>query len=789
MDTNSKKYHKTAVGLITVLILCASLVMTLLTPTFMQRPVISTTDLQTSQSFLRIFIRNNYVLDYQEKTQTDYASPYDIFFEEKDYPKKEEATETVKEQLPSERIQEKALSQTPDTDNDMPSAANNDYYNMLLFVEERYNDWKNNFQDMLPYLDYEVLDETRTKTLKASSRQGQGLYKKALKNDMGDYAFIISIEYNDKGVPAHIRYTSNEKDYTLKELTLLADADPFNEGIDYYQNFALTGKLTFQKPVGRTYTYAMTGKNLAEYFKNHPQIAEEAVQYVPYAFAHDNWMLYTLLILSLVVVCCAFFLPRFKRLDTGEEKIFHAPLELILLVGICALYFFIVIVDSAFNYGGNYYNFEWLSSISPLRAFLYSMGIGADACTILINILIFIGYAAVFALVYWAAACIRRLFTLGVKGYFEKNVLTYRFLKHYGGKCFRFCSRKCRQIYQSFLHVDLTENTTRMIIKAVLINFFVIFTIICCILLFGTFGIFGIFGIIVYSVVLFFLLRKYCDDLKKQYQNLLIATNDLAKGNLNGTIPEDLGVFEPFREEIAHIQEGFQKAVDEEVKSTRMKTDLITNVSHDLKTPLTAIITYTDLLKQEDCEEEERRKYIEILDQKANRLKVLIDDLFEVSKATSKAITLNMTDIDIVSLLKQVKLELQDKLDTAELVYRWQLPEEKIILKLDSLRTYRIFENLLVNITKYAMPHTRAFIILENIEESVKIKMKNISANELDFNPNEITERFVRGDVARSTEGSGLGLAIAKNFTELQGGKFEIFTDADLFTVEITFLK
>jgi len=294
---------------------------------------------------------------------------------------------------------------------------------------------------------------------------------------------------------------------------------------------------------------------------------------------------------------------------------------------------------------------------------------------------------------------------------------------------------------------------------------------------------------VVYSIALFFLLRKYLRRIQDQYQLLLEATNELAKGNLNGTIPEDLGVFEPFREEISKIQTGFSKAVDEEVKSTKMKTDLITNVSHDLKTPLTAIITYVDLLKQEDLPEEERKRYIQILDQKANRLKILIEDLFEISKATSKTVTLNIMDIDIVSLLRQVKLELQDKIDATDLVFRWQLPEEKVILPLDSQRTYRVFENLLVNITKYAMPGTRVYVNMENTENHVKIIMKNISATELNFNPSEITERFVRGDSSRNTEGSGLGLAIAKSFTELQGGRLEVLTDSDLFTVEFTFLK
>ena len=385
-----------------------------------------------------------------------------------------------------------------------------------------------------------------------------------------------------------------------------------------------------------------------------------------------------------------------------------------------------------------------------------------------------LGWITVFALCYWTVSCLRTIFTMGPMEYLRKRVITYRI--------WPWMRSTALKIYNSLLHINLTNNTNRVLLKIVLINFIILGFI-------SMLWFWGIGALLIYSVVLFYLLQKYLKRIQEQYQLLLEATNELAKGNLNGTIPEDLGVFEPFRDEIDKIQTGFKKAVDEEVKSTKMKTDLITNVSHDLKTPLTAIITYVDLLKKEDLSEEEREKYIGILDQKANRLKILIEDLFEVSKATSKAITLNIVDVDIVSLLRQVKLELQDKINATDLIFRWQLPEEKIILPLDSQRTYRVFENLIVNITKYAMPHSRAYITMENTENHVKIIMKNISATELNFNPNEITERFVRGDASRNTEGSGLGLAIAKSFTELQGGRLEIFTDADLFTVEITFLK
>ena len=251
-------------------------------------------------------------------------------------------------------------------------------------------------------------------------------------------------------------------------------------------------------------------------------------------------------------------------------------------------------------------------------------------------------------------------------------------------------------------------------------------------------------------------------------------------------ITEDLGIFSPFKQEIQKIQTGFKKAVDEEVKSQRMKTELITNVSHDLKTPLTAIITYVNLLKDEK-DEEKRKDYIEVLERKSLRLKVLIEDLFEVSKASSKNVTLNIVDVDVVNLFKQVKLELEDKIAAADLDFRCTYPDEKVSALLDSQKTYRVFENLLVNIVKYAMPHTRVYIEIAREGEEAVIRMKNVSALELNFNTEEIMERFVRGDASRNTEGSGLGLAIVKSFVELQKGKFKIETEADLFKVEVRF--
>ena len=212
-----------------------------------------------------------------------------------------------------------------------------------------------------------------------------------------------------------------------------------------------------------------------------------------------------------------------------------------------------------------------------------------------------------------------------------------------------------------------------------------------------------------------------------------------------------------------------------------MKTELITNVSHDLKTPLTSIINYIDLLKRENIEPEEARDYVNVLDNKAQRLKVLIEDLFEASKAASGAMELNIEKIEIVQLLKQVLGENDERINENKLNLKVNIPEEKIYIKGDGKRLYRVFENLISNVVKYSLSNTRVYIDVTKEDDDVKIVMKNIAAYELNFDVNEITERFKRADEARTSEGSGLGLAIAKSIVELHGGKFDIEIDGDLF--------
>ncbi|WP_300902656.1 sensor histidine kinase KdpD [uncultured Clostridium sp.] len=373
-------------------------------------------------------------------------------------------------------------------------------------------------------------------------------------------------------------------------------------------------------------------------------------------------------------------------------------------------------------------------------------------------------------------------FLLNIKYIFNIGLINYIKTRTIFGIVIMFGIRIIKSVLDEVTKVDLSEKNNKLIIKLLAINGAIL-------LIITSIWFFGIPVVILYSVVLFFVIRRYVDKISEKYSKLREATSKIAEGNLDVKIEEDLGLFEPFKSDLEKIQQGFKKAVNEEVKSQKMKTDLISNVSHDLKTPLTAIITYIDLLKDENLSGDKRNQYTEILEKKAQRLQVLIEDLFEMSKASSGNINLNIEDVDVVSLMKQTLLELEDKIEEANLSVRKNMPEGKVILSLDSQRTFRVFENLVINMTKYAMPNTRVFIdIIEN-EEQVEIIMKNMAAEEITFNVDTIAERFVRGDESRNTEGSGLGLAIAKSFVELQGGTFNISVDGDLFKVKIKFLK
>lgn len=300
----------------------------------------------------------------------------------------------------------------------------------------------------------------------------------------------------------------------------------------------------------------------------------------------------------------------------------------------------------------------------------------------------------------------------------------------------------------------------------------------------------GTAGLIV-SVIFNVLVAGYIVKEAIQDQKLLNGMKKLQEGEL--TYQYEQTEFTGFRKEFAvalnGVHEVFLNSVMESMKNERMQTDLITNVSHDIKTPLTSIINYVDLLKRENIENEKAKGYIEVLEQKSQRLKHLTEDLVEASKISSGNIKLECTQIQMQEMIYQAGGEFADKFEIKGLKLIENLPKEPLYIRADGRRLWRVLENLFNNVSKYAMPNTRVYVDLIDLGTEVKFSIKNISEQRLNIEAKDLTERFIRGDISRSTEGSGLGLSIAKNLTELQGGKFFVYLDGDLFRVTITFPK
>ncbi|NFR22759.1 sensor histidine kinase, partial [Clostridium botulinum] len=289
---------------------------------------------------------------------------------------------------------------------------------------------------------------------------------------------------------------------------------------------------------------------------------------------------------------------------------------------------------------------------------------------------------------------------------------------------------------------------------------------------------------ILYIILLIIYLFKKADYLNE----ILKATEKMSCGNLDYVIKEKgESVLGKIAHNINNMKEGYKKSLEEQVKSERLKTELITNVSHDLKTPLTSIINYIDLLKKEDLSKDEINGYISVLDRKSKRLKALIEDLFEASKMSSGAVELNIEKINVTALLKQALGEFEEKIKKSSLQLKFKCTNNKAYANLDGKKTWRVFENLINNIIKYSQPNTRVYIDLIETNTKIIITMKNVSRYEMDFSADEIFERFKRVDKARNTDVSGLGLSIAKSISELQGGSLNIILDGYLFKVIVEF--
>lgn len=274
-----------------------------------------------------------------------------------------------------------------------------------------------------------------------------------------------------------------------------------------------------------------------------------------------------------------------------------------------------------------------------------------------------------------------------------------------------------------------------------------------------------------------------------EYQKIKKGVEKIAGGDIAWQIPDQGLTFDrkTLAKDINRIGEGLDKAVDESLRSERLKTELITNVSHDIKTPLTSIINYVDLLQREQFSDEKIQGYLDILEKKSQQLKTLTEDVVEASKASTGNLKLDLEDLDLVEMILQVNGEFQEKFSQQELELIQRLPEDPVVIRADGRRVWRILENIYQNAYKYAMPRTRVYVSLEAEALRAVFTMKNISQQPLDISADELTERFIRGDSARNTQGSGLGLSIAKSLAELQSGEFKLYLDGDLFKVWIAF--
>ena len=284
----------------------------------------------------------------------------------------------------------------------------------------------------------------------------------------------------------------------------------------------------------------------------------------------------------------------------------------------------------------------------------------------------------------------------------------------------------------------------------------------------------------VFYVVLNGLLLK--EKLKK-------GIEEIALGNMEYQIPLQglRGENLKLAEMINGIANGFHMAVEEAMKNERLKTDLITNVSHDIKTPLTSIINYVAILKQSDIADPKIQGYLDILEAKAQRLKTLTEDVVESSKVSSGNISLEYMDVDLVEMIQQTEGEMAEKFEARNLKMIVNLPAEPAVVHVDGRRMWRVLENIFGNAAKYAMPGTRVYADLKLEEDTVDLSLKNVSEHQLNISADELTERFIRGDLSRSSEGSGLGLSIAQSLTTMQGGTFNLYLDGDLFRVNIRF--
>lgn len=436
-----------------------------------------------------------------------------------------------------------------------------------------------------------------------------------------------------------------------------------------------------------------------------------------------------------------------EKVDGSESlrKVFKFPIEIVIIL------FIIFVISSA-----------GISSMNHIYSNLY-----------IFYSLYLLGLVIVSLTVNYFVILLKSIFNKNTENYLVENALIYRAFK---------------ASISEFSKVDKIEDKE---INNAKMKFTLVYLVLC-IVVFIVFLFFAamfasaseaiLIPMIIFAGFIYFIIFKNIN----QVARINREASEIVGGNYKKKIEKTGGLYDGIVDNFNNIGLNLDLAIEDAVKSERLKTELITNVSHDLKTPLTSILNYSDLLSKEDNSQEEAREYAKIINEKSNKLRVLIEDLFEVSKATSNNIELDRQELDFNSLVAQSIGEWEDKISENNIEIISNLPEEKVMLNIDGQKFSRVLDNLFSNIYKYALENSRVYVDLRD-EGGVKLTIKNISKYPLNISAEELMERFTRGEKSRTTSGSGLGLSIASSFVRAHGASFDIDIDGDLFKVTIEF--
>ncbi|MCC0635547.1 sensor histidine kinase [Clostridioides sp. ES-S-0001-02] len=778
MDIKSKKFKEKYIisVIVFILMLSASLGMISQYSTIQSAAKGGAKNPFEQEGFVDSIYKGSYVLDHNMKEEQEgkMIQPSKLFLSEEtiNYIKNTSKEKSAYEGSETYYTDESINADFNEKFDEWESFIDNSSKNLKYYLVDK----ENNFELFNENKELKALDTTKNDTSKEESDKKQPQEttmndeerQEKIKNIKANYRFYLVMNF-DKDGKVNIVDSYGVDQKIISQMLLSKSREDLME-TDLDGN-SISYKLSLIK--NKTLVYAVpkviSQDNSYSSYNNYGMIysSDDISRYINNVENNSYYEISAMIIkiiISIVVIVAVVFPYRKSKELLGFEIITRIPLELlfiaiVIIQSIVALYPTDIISNTL---NGNYVEYLIKNDISGKMA------------NILVSSMNLIYWFVIFSIIFVFIALLKHILNVGIKEYFVKNTLTGMFLKWF--------KKSSKVVINQVRMTNLKEKPNKTIAIILAVNLLII--VIMCSMWF-----FGIILALIYSIVLFKVLSDYSKKTIREYNQLLDVTKKISDGNLEANMEDDLGFFNPIKDELGNIQSGFKKAVDEEVKSQKMKTELISNVSHDLKTPLTSIITYIDLLKDENITDENRKMYIDTLDRKSQRLQHLIEDLFEVSKVNSGDVHLNIVNVDIISLMKQTLLELDDKIAESSLKIKNNFSSEKIILPLDSQRTFRVFENLIINISKYAMPNSRVYIDILETDRQVNIMLRNMSATEIDFSVDDIMERFVRGDKSRNTEGSGLGLAIAKSFVELQCGKMKIDIDGDLFKVTITFNK